>query len=527
MKSARLLFTAWLAGLVEVAWADTEPFLSYDIRTIKGCSYWYDNYGKRTCESIRKAWEVSPEDFARWNPSLTVDCKGWSKHAYCVAVASENTSSSTTSTTTTTTTTSTSVSPVWTDIGCYKDASIHPFQTQLAVPNDLTRLECEGHCWDAGYKYVGFKAGTECWCGEYVQGDFSPSPTDCAMPCAGNASEICGGEGVFNVVAGNKPAWTPKKTPASTTAATSASVITVPTSSTSVSPPGASETAFLLMSHKNGDCTGDVTNEVLIRSDSDGMCIDTNCEVSSLDIASLGGCPDGEIQIGYWQNAGCSGEWYGYGYGSRNTCRQLWSGGDSFKSLWLRCAKPENDCVNKKTCTVSPEPSHGICRGGQPESDVSFSLKSHYHADCTGNQHNDVTIKQDTNGMCVNLDCQVASLDIGSAGNCPDGEFSFTTANKIAEEMPMPKRSSGRIVVLNGFPGTGKLTILKQAKTLLPADMTCLLDNHLLIDPVVAIVPGRSDEHHQLRRRVRAPIFGKLGERGKGRLHHPHDGMPS
>lgn len=72
--------------------------------------------------------------------------------------------------------------------------------------------------------------------------------------------------------------------------------------------------------------------------------------------------------------------------------------------------------------------------------------------------------------------------------------------------------TTGRIVVLNGFPGTGKLTILKQAKELLPADKTCLLDNHLLIDPVAAVIPGRSDEHHKLRRMIRAPIFDKLGQ---------------
>ena len=77
MKSAQLLSSAWLTSLVHLATANKEPLLSYDIHTIKDCSYWYDNYGKRTCESIRDAWGVSPEDFARWKPSLTVDCKGW------------------------------------------------------------------------------------------------------------------------------------------------------------------------------------------------------------------------------------------------------------------------------------------------------------------------------------------------------------------------------------------------------------------------------------------------------------------
>ncbi|TLD20743.1 hypothetical protein PspLS_08578 [Pyricularia sp. CBS 133598] len=75
--------------------------------------------------------------------------------------------------------------------------------------------------------------------------------------------------------------------------------------------------------------------------------------------------------------------------------------------------------------------------------------------------------------------------------------------------------TGGRIVVLNGFPATGKLTILKEAKKLLPGTTTCLVDNHLLIDPVAAIIPDRSPEHHELRRLVRAPIFQKLRQRAQ------------
>ncbi|KAI1072637.1 hypothetical protein LB507_003302 [Fusarium sp. FIESC RH6] len=74
---------------------------------------------------------------------------------------------------------------------------------------------------------------------------------------------------------------------------------------------------------------------------------------------------------------------------------------------------------------------------------------------------------------------------------------------------------SGKIVVLNGFPGTGKLTILKHLQKYLPAETTCLLDNHLLIDPVVAVIPDRSDRHHELRRSVRAPIFEELAHQAK------------
>ncbi|KAI8668678.1 hypothetical protein NCS57_00680000 [Fusarium keratoplasticum] len=80
---------------------------------------------------------------------------------------------------------------------------------------------------------------------------------------------------------------------------------------------------------------------------------------------------------------------------------------------------------------------------------------------------------------------------------------------------PSQQALEGKIIVINGFPGTGKLTILKKVKELLPTETTCLLDNHLLIDPVVAVIPGRSQEHHELRSKIRAPIFAKLRERAQ------------
>lgn len=80
---------------------------------------------------------------------------------------------------------------------------------------------------------------------------------------------------------------------------------------------------------------------------------------------------------------------------------------------------------------------------------------------------------------------------------------------------PSQQALQGKIIVLNGFPGSGKLTILKEIKELLPTETTCLPDNHLLIDPVVAVIPGRSQEHHELRRQIRAPIFAKLRERAQ------------
>jgi hypothetical protein len=70
----------------------------------------------------------------------------------------------------------------------------------------------------------------------------------------------------------------------------------------------------------------------------------------------------------------------------------------------------------------------------------------------------------------------------------------------------------GRVIILNGFPGTGKSTILNRLKEHLSPD-TCLVDNHLLIDPAIAVIPDRSPSHYDLRRQIRRPIFDAVGER--------------
>ncbi|KAJ4008714.1 hypothetical protein NW752_009839 [Fusarium irregulare] len=97
----------------------------------------------------------------------------------------------------------------------------------------------------------------------------------------------------------------------------------------------------------------------------------------------------------------------------------------------------------------------------------------------------------------------------------PSSETLQRDKRHLEQSQRMSGSLSGKIVVLNGFPGTGKLTILKHLQKYLRAETTCLLDNHLLIDPVVAVIPGRSDRHHELRRSVRAPIFEELAHQAK------------
>lgn len=176
----------------------------------------------------------------------------------------------------------------------------------------------------------------------------------------------------------------------------------------------ARRTAFSFKSRGSANCGGGVFNDVAIPQ-GNGACVNTNCNVASLDISAIGNCPSGQIRISYWQNQNCAGDWYGYGYGSRDTCRGLWSNGWNFQSLWVSCAEQSSDCVQQGTCVADPEPASGVCSS-------SFHVKSRYNTDCTGGAHNDISIAPG-GGKCLNTDCVVGSLDTTGAGTCPDGQL--------------------------------------------------------------------------------------------------------
>lgn len=75
------------------------------------------------------------------------------------------------------------------------------------------------------------------------------------------------------------------------------------------------------------------------------------------------------------------------------------------------------------------------------------------------------------------------------------------------------------ILVLNAFPGTGKLTIARHILSLLLTNTPpILLDNHTLIDPVSLILPTRNSAHYALRKQIRDPIFAAIAARPESDL---------
>ena len=73
-------------------------------------------------------------------------------------------------------------------------------------------------------------------------------------------------------------------------------------------------------------------------------------------------------------------------------------------------------------------------------------------------------------------------------------------------ELPGPR--SACVLFLNGFPGVGKYAIARVLKSVWVGSR--LIHNHLLIDPVEAIIPGRGPAHHTLRRQFRRVAFDAL-----------------
>ncbi|KAM5351905.1 hypothetical protein ACJ41O_004628 [Fusarium nematophilum] len=69
----------------------------------------------------------------------------------------------------------------------------------------------------------------------------------------------------------------------------------------------------------------------------------------------------------------------------------------------------------------------------------------------------------------------------------------------------------GKIVVVNGFPGTGKLTILKHIEAQTAGhQQVCVVDSHLIIDPAQSAYPDCDLNHYYLRRQLRGVYFKEV-----------------
>ena len=90
----------------------------------------------------------------------------------------------------------------WKYLGCGTDnvsARTLPFERDNST---LTVESCIATCAAAGYAIAGMEYATQCFCGSAVPAANAPLPNIpglCAMPCGGNAKEVCGGPNALSL----------------------------------------------------------------------------------------------------------------------------------------------------------------------------------------------------------------------------------------------------------------------------------------------------------------------------------------
>ncbi|KAK3990553.1 WSC domain-containing protein [Cladorrhinum sp. PSN332] len=84
--------------------------------------------------------------------------------------------------------------------GCHAEASgtqILPYRSP-AQSNDMTVEKCVAECKGNGYRYAGLVYYGVCYCGQTVNGA-ATDETSCNLPCNGDNTETCGGNGAFSI----------------------------------------------------------------------------------------------------------------------------------------------------------------------------------------------------------------------------------------------------------------------------------------------------------------------------------------
>lgn len=242
MKTVQATLAAGLALYVATTAADKVPGRPWDNRTIAGCTWWWDNHDKWTCKQVRdEEYHISPEDFHRWNPSITLDCGNWQNHSYCIQVASEEVSTTSTSlvtlvTSTTATTSSLRPTPTgWKSLGCFIHDPRKPVfnESVLEHGSGLTIEKCESACWSGGFDYAGLKGGSDCLCAHYAGILSTKNKSDCDTPCPGNASEACGGSTAVHAFEAQTPLPWERSTSTSSLLTTTSSPLTNTATATS------------------------------------------------------------------------------------------------------------------------------------------------------------------------------------------------------------------------------------------------------------------------------------------------------
>ncbi|KAK2029668.1 WSC-domain-containing protein, partial [Colletotrichum zoysiae] len=86
----------------------------------------------------------------------------------------------------------------WTQT-CYTDSTNRRALLYKVPISKFSAAQCVSQCDSLGYKYAGVEYGSECYCGNSIDGGNTPASSGCDMPCDGNRLDKCGGAGRINI----------------------------------------------------------------------------------------------------------------------------------------------------------------------------------------------------------------------------------------------------------------------------------------------------------------------------------------
>ncbi|KAL7410476.1 WSC domain-containing protein [Mrakia frigida] len=90
----------------------------------------------------------------------------------------------------------------WAEVGCVAEGtSSRTLNGFSYIDSAMTTESCLATCLQKGFTYGGMEWSDECYCGNSFEGGGGSTTgltTSCSMPCAGSASEMCGGNYVLS-----------------------------------------------------------------------------------------------------------------------------------------------------------------------------------------------------------------------------------------------------------------------------------------------------------------------------------------
>ncbi|TDL23452.1 hypothetical protein BD410DRAFT_838937 [Rickenella mellea] len=105
----------------------------------------------------------------------------------------------------------------WIPQGCYTDnVQARSLANRVNVNGNFTIPACLAACQSQKFTLAGVEYADECYCDNQIENGGAPATDNCNMPCAGDATTICGGPNRLNLYKLNGTIPTPTPTPTPT-----------------------------------------------------------------------------------------------------------------------------------------------------------------------------------------------------------------------------------------------------------------------------------------------------------------------